>query len=344
METETSQKQYESRHRLTWAARYPLKPGRDVASRRGVLVQIADTAITGEYWVSQEKLAERMGLTARGVRMKLAKLCDEGALRARPRGYKQTTIYTLMRLDEVAKYGDFLPLNGDATSDRNSSSSQIPPPFDRNSSSSQIGLTGTPVPLATGTPVPPKEAIVQEEIREEEAAAAPFSGAPGRFAPPPQRSDAETAAAAHSSMHTKIHPAAKRHVCPECEHTWPKQFGSVCFKCQCNVERANQHEDIDEPEQAVSCPEKTKPKVKLPPGNATLLIALGGRLPESWLQHQDLKTLIARRNFRELSDIVVGIGGFKLPPPEAFFADYDQHLQEHNRGEAELKAMAEAAA
>ena len=35
METETSTQQYESRHRLTWAARYPLKPGRDVASRRG---------------------------------------------------------------------------------------------------------------------------------------------------------------------------------------------------------------------------------------------------------------------------------------------------------------------
>ena len=135
---ETSSKQYASRHRLTWAARYPLKPGRDVASRRGLLVQIADTAISGEYWVSQEKLAERMGLTVRGLRMKLVKLCAEGALRARPRGYKQTTIYTLMRLDEVAHHGDFLPLNGDATSDRNSSSSQI-------------GLTGTPVPLATGT-------------------------------------------------------------------------------------------------------------------------------------------------------------------------------------------------
>ena len=116
METETSKKQYESRHRLTWAARYPLKPGRDVASRRGLLVQLADTAVTGEYWVSQEKLAERMGLTVRHLRRKLVKLCAEGALRARPRGYKKTTVYTLMRLGEVAHHGDFLPSARDATS------------------------------------------------------------------------------------------------------------------------------------------------------------------------------------------------------------------------------------
>ena len=176
---ETSTPQYESRHRLTWAARYPLKPGRDVASRRGLLVQIADTAISGEYWVSQAKLAERMGLTVRHLRRKLVKLCAEGVLQAHPRGYKQTTVYTLMRLDEVAQHGDFLPLNGDATSDRTSRPSQIPPPFDRTSRPSQIGLTGPPGPLATGPPGPPKEAISQEYIkREAAAAAAPPSGTP----------------------------------------------------------------------------------------------------------------------------------------------------------------------
>ncbi len=174
---ETSTQQYESRHRLTWAARYPLKPGRDVASRRGLLVQIADTAVSGQYWVTQAKLAERMGLTVRGLRMKLAKLCAEGALRARPRGFKQTTVYTLMRLDEVAEHGDFLPLDDTLSEvDRDSSSSQTTPPVDRNSSSSQNGLTGTTVPLATGTPVPPKDVISKEEIKKEVKA-------------PPRRSD-----------------------------------------------------------------------------------------------------------------------------------------------------------
>ena len=138
METETPRKQYQSRHRLIWAARYPLKPGRDVASRRGLLVQIADTAITGEYWASQAKLAERMGLTVRGLRRKLAKLCAEGVLRAQPRGFKKTTVFTLMRLDEVVKHGDFLPLNEmrmhmqkRAEAERNSRPSQPPPPFER---------------------------------------------------------------------------------------------------------------------------------------------------------------------------------------------------------------------
>ena len=145
--TNTPAQQYESRHRLTWAAHYPLKPGRDVMSRRGLLVLIADTAITGTFYESQQKLAERAGMSARGVRKTLAKLCAEGALWARPRGFKRTTRYTLQRLDEVAKHGDFLPVETNPSSpqaplERNHSTSQTPtpPPFERNHSTSQIAF------------------------------------------------------------------------------------------------------------------------------------------------------------------------------------------------------------
>ena len=66
----------------------------------------------------------------------------------------------------------------------------------------------------------------------------------------------------------------------------------------------------------------------------------GGRLPESWLHHKGLKHLIGKRDFREVCDIVGGIAASKLPDPKAFFDAYDQHLEEHNQGEAELNALA----
>ena len=140
--------QYESRHRLRWAAGYPLLPGRDLTTRQALLLQIADTAITGEYFESQKKLAERVGMSVRGVRKTLAKLCAEGALRAQPRGFKKTTRYTLMRLPEVAEHGHFLP-PGEASArpvERNPSSPQTtkPPPFERNPSSPQIAFERNP--------------------------------------------------------------------------------------------------------------------------------------------------------------------------------------------------------
>ena len=105
---------------------------------------IADTAITGTFWESQQKLAERAGMTVRGIQKALAKLCAEGALSAQPRGYKRTTQYTLMRLAEVAEHGDFLPSGevSDRPVETNSSSPQAPkpPPVETNSSSSRIAV------------------------------------------------------------------------------------------------------------------------------------------------------------------------------------------------------------
>ena len=122
-------KPYETRHRLTWAARYPLLPGLDIMSRRGLLVLIAECSLSGSYYESQERLSERAGISVSGVQKLLAKLCAEGALRAHRRGFKKTTRYTLERLAEVSEHGDFLPV------DRNHSSSQTP--FDPHHSTSQ---------------------------------------------------------------------------------------------------------------------------------------------------------------------------------------------------------------
>ena len=143
----TQTKPYETRHRLTWAAHFPLLPGRDIMSRRGLLVLIAECSISGSFYESQERLAERAGIGSRGVRKLLAKLCDEGALRAQPRGFKRTTRYELLRLAEVAEHGDFLPVDTNHSSpqtpfERNHSSAQTtnPPPFERNHSSGQIAF------------------------------------------------------------------------------------------------------------------------------------------------------------------------------------------------------------
>ena len=155
--------QYESRHRLRWAAGYPLLPGRDLTTRQALLLQIADTAITGEYFESQKKLAERVGMSVRGVRKTLAKLCAEGALRAQPRGFKKTTRYTLMRLPEVAEHGHFLP-PGEASArpvERNPSSPQIA--FERNpSSSKEVISTGS-----KETPPLPPLSFFQHRNREQ---------------------------------------------------------------------------------------------------------------------------------------------------------------------------------
>ena len=151
----TQTKPVETRHRLTWAAHYPLLPGRDIMSRRGLLVLIAECSLSGSYYESQERLAERAGITSRGVRKLLVKLCAEGALSARSRGFKKTTRYTLQRLDEVAEHGGFLPpgeanagpfetnhSSPQATLERNHSSGQTmkPPAFERNHSSGQTAF------------------------------------------------------------------------------------------------------------------------------------------------------------------------------------------------------------
>ena len=160
--------------------------------------------------------------------------------------------------------------------------------------------------------------------------------------PPPHA--AAAAADFDSSTNTD-----KRHTCPKCGNTWPKKFGPVCFTCQCDVELAQRQQKLTAEvlEEFKRWDEANPPPPPKPPISATanrLCQAMQAPLPEAWLYHQDLTTLIASRDLQELQEVLIGIGPHKLPEPDAFFEDYELHLQEHNRGEAELKAMAEAAA
>ena len=360
MKTETSKKKYDSRHRLTWAARYPLKPGRDVASRRCLLLLIADTAITGEYWMSQEKLAERLGLTARSARRKLVKLCAEGALRAHPRGFKQTTIYTLMRLGEVEKYGDFLPLEATRTAlaDRTSTSSQQPPPpFDRTSTSSRDRTSTSSQNGLTGHQRPPKEAIREEHIREEAEAAA---------AETPTSADSVTAsarpAAAAAALNSSTIPkdqTAARHACPNCERTWPKHFGPICFNCDTPQQRRADRNrkvlgfteqtfeervaelDAEEAAEKEAAPAPAPPAPLPPPappappsGSKTTRRLRAAGYGAAWLNHQGLDQLIGNRDLKEVCELMRAIGSRLPPEPEEFFEDYDRHLEDHKQAEA----------
>ena len=116
MEPETSKKKYESGHRLRWAARYPLKPGRDVASRRGLLLLIADTAIHRRVLGVSSEAGRAAGAERSSQSKRYWRSCaPRELLRAQHRGFKQTNIYTLMRLGEVAQHGDFLPLEATRT-------------------------------------------------------------------------------------------------------------------------------------------------------------------------------------------------------------------------------------
>ena len=169
----------------------------------------------------------------------------------------------------------------------------------------------------------------------------------------PDENQHDTAAAPQSFINET---ADKRHVCPECEHTWPKQFGTTCYKCQCDLALARSRKErlaeldaeeaaerlaglnAEEAEEATP-PDPTPDEPPISQTAWRLSGALGGQLPESWLNHQGLKRLIGKRDFEQVRAVIVGIGANKLPAPAPFFEAYNQHLQDHERGEAELKAL-----
>ena len=359
----TKTKKYESGHRLTWAARYPLKPGRDVLSRRSLLLLVADTAIQGRYWESQGKLAERMGLSVRGVQKILAKLCAEGALRAQHRGFMQTNIYTLMRLGEVAEHGDFLP-----PSDRNSSSpystNSSSPPYSTNSSSPHSTNSSSPhdtnsSSLQTRTTVRTKEAIREEDIREEEEAAAETPTSVDSSTAEGFAAALEAAAALNPSTIPKDQTAA-RHACPNCERTWPKHFGPICFNCDTPQQRRADRNrkvlgfteqtfaerlaelDAEEAAEKEAAPAPAAPAAApaapaRPVSKTTRRLRAQAR-GAAWLNHLGLDRLIGNRDLKEVCELMRAMSGRMLPEPEDFFEDYDRHLQEHKQLEVDYLA------
>ena len=62
-----------------------------------------------------------------------------------------------------------------------------------------------------------------------------------------------------------------------------------------------------------------------------------GSSPDHGLPPRLPEALIEERDFEEVCDVVRNIGVRTLPEPEKFFADYSQHLQEHQRVQEEHK-------
>ncbi len=293
MTTKTSEKkQYESRHRWRWANSYPLKPGNDLRTRRAILSQIAEIAVSGEYWEAQGKLAARVGMTVRGLRKVLVKLCAEGALRAQRRGFKRTTVYYLLRLDEVAKHGGFLPAEETAQRFPRTGARDV----ERNGGSSYIGGTLEPVQPGKnrlegnggssrhglrGTGVPPKKRLREEEkeVRKPNGLLdAPANGAP-RLPSAPNRT--------------------------------PSSFSST-------------EEDTHPDERPISPTARTL--------SDYVSGGTGRPLPGSWIYYPGLKRQVDRRDFLEVGSILAGIlgrSGGVLPEPEKFFGAYGQYRQIH---------------
>ena len=268
-----------------------------------------------------EKITQSIGLVVRSPRQ--------------PASEQLRLAYKITRIRSVPLYQLMIPPNRDNSPPFNRSipapNPAIPAPFNPAIPAPNPAI---PAPFNPARIAPQQShSLEQSKEQKQQQRARPRTRA---------REAHENQTAAAAAPDSSTNPTDKRHVCPQCTHTWPKQFGAICFKCQCDVELDHRREEwVAEIIEADNCLVEAAPPVK-PPVSATamrLLYAMGGTLPESWLNHQDLKTLIGNRDFREVSETIVGIGSHKLPAPQQFFEDYNRHLQEHKRGEAELKAL-----
>ena len=331
METETSNKQYRAVDpvsRSRWALAFP-----NISHAAGkVLLALADHADRSKLtcWPSVETLARETQTTRRTVQRALRQLEAAGAITTERSRGRTSSLYRL-----IIPPNRVIPDAPTASSLRGSTASSLRP--------NRVILTPQPrhpdavQPRHPDAPTEPsleqsKEQQQQQHLRGRERPAVSIES----------HGQHPAAAANHSVNGTD---ADKRHACPQCEHTWPKQFGTTCFKCQCDVERAHRHEELlsKSEEDDISLFEKAHPSA--PPVSKTamrLFNAMGRQIPASWLKHQDLKQLIGNRDFKEVCDIMVGIGSHQLPEPQPFFDAYSQHLQEHKRVEAELDAEIKA--
>ena len=324
MESETSKKQYRAVDpvsRFRWALSFP---GVFPAAGK-VLAALADHADQSKLtcWPSVETLARETRVSVRGVQYALRSLEAAGAiLTERSRG-RTSSVYRLMIPPNPAIPA---PLNPARSAPNPAMAAGFNPAMAAPNPAMAAGFNpARSAPQQSYSLEQSKEQQQQQRARTREAHA-----------------NQPAAAAAAASTNPKIHPADKRHVCPQCANTWPKQFGAICFKCQCDVELAHRREEwLAEIAEADNSLVEATPPPK-PPVSATamrLLYAMGGSLPKSWVHHQGLKDLIGKRDLEEVCDVIVGIGPRKLPEPEPFFEAYNQHLQEHEQGEAELKAL-----
>ena len=261
-------------------------------------------------------------VSERGVRYALRKLEAAGAiLTERSRG-RSSSLYRLM-----------IPLNNPA--DSAPSNRGVSPPFNPARIAPFNPARIAPLNGARIAPLTElsSEQSKKELLKQQQERAREASG---------EASTTPAAAAANPLSTPASKNQTQRHTCPECANTWPKQYGAICFKCQCDVERAQRRkEELAKIEEDSRLYEEAH---RVSETAQTLNRAVGGMLPSSWLHHQDLKPLIEERDFEEVCEVVLGMRSpMLLPEPEKFFAAYSQHRQEHkqvqeehNRVQAEL--------
>ena len=293
--------------RFRWALSFP-----GIAPAAGkVLAALADHADQRKLtcFPSVETLARETQVSERGVRYALRKLESAGAILTERSNGRSSSLYRLM----IPTTLQGLP---------RSTLQSVPP------NPARIAPLN-PARIAPLTELS-LEQSKREQSKQQQERAHEASGEASDEAP-----TTPAAAAANPIDSSSSKSKNQRHTCPKCERTWPEHYGPVCFKCQCDVEHAQLHKEaLAKMEEDIRLYEEAHRVSE----TAQKINGAGhGSLPDSWLYHQDLKTLIGNRDFKEVCDSVFRIGVRRLPEPEKFFADYSQHLQEHQRAQEEYK-------
>ena len=298
MQAETSEKQYRAVDpvsRFRWALQFP-----DISHAAGkVLAALADHADQRRLtcWPSVATLARETQVSERGVQCALRSLEAAGAITTEPSRGRTSNIYRLM-----------ISVNPAGTAGLNPAES-VPTPqnlYLNPAESAPLNPAESAPQQSHSLEQSKKEQSKQQQhlhVREVPAASIEPDGQ-------------HPAAAANHSVTVNGTDPEKRRTCPQCANTWPERFGTVCFKCQCDLQEHSYLEEV----------------------TARLDKEMGRELPESWLHQQGLKQLIGARDFEQVCAVMLSIGPNRLPTPQSFFNNYSKHLQEAKQQDAQIKA------
>ena len=202
--------------RFRWALSFP-----GIAPAAGkVLAALADHADQRKLtcFPSVETLARETQVSERGVRYALRKLETAGAILTERSTGRSSSLYRLMI--PTTRHG--LP---------RSTLQSLPP------NPARIAPLN-PARFAPLTELS-YEQSKREQSKQQQERAREASGEASDEAP-----TTPAAAAANPLSTPTTKSQTGRHICPKCEHTWPKQHGSICYKCQHDVDRAKRRKEM----------------------------------------------------------------------------------------------------
>ena len=176
-------------------------------------------------WPAVETLARETQVSRRGVQYALRKLETAGAIRTERSSGRSSSLYRLMIAPNPARIAPFNPARIALVNRARIA------PQPRKDCAFQPRKDCAPTELILEQSN--KELLKQQQERAREASGEASDEAPTTPA---------AAAAIDSSSSTSKSKTA-RHVCPKCEHTWPKHYGPVCHKCNHDVDRAKRREE-----------------------------------------------------------------------------------------------------